>query len=89
MHLFKSIQYELSGQEIEKNIVSGSSYYDVGFVKYPDDFSKSQILNQFWYKDTSTQPNLQNTGWNIRKQYVISNFDPKGTFSSFVRTMIR
>ena len=34
-----------------------------------------------WYKDTSTQPKLQNTDWNVRKQYVINNSDPKGTFS--------
>ena len=34
MHLFRSIQYELSGQEIEKNNVSGpSDYDDVGFAK--------------------------------------------------------
>ena len=34
-----------------------------------------------WYKDTTTQANAQNTGWNVRKQYNINTSDPKGTFS--------
>ena len=38
MHLFRSIRYELSGQEIEKSNVSGSSDYDVGFVKISGPF---------------------------------------------------
>ena len=33
MHLFRNIRYKLSGQEIEKNNVYGSSDYDVRFVK--------------------------------------------------------
>ena len=50
----------------------------MGLLKYLDDFSKS---NQLWYKDTSTQANAQNVGWNARKLYVINNPNPKGTFS--------
>ena len=53
----------------------------LGLLKYPDDFSKSKGLNQLWFKDTTTQANNQNVGWNIRRQYVIHNSDPKGTFS--------
>ena len=34
-----------------------------------------------WYKDTTTQANGQNVGWNVRKLYLINNSDPKGTFS--------
>ena len=34
-----------------------------------------------WYKDTTTQANAQNVGWNVRKLYIINNSDPKGTFS--------
>ena len=34
-----------------------------------------------WYKDTTTQANAQNTGWNVRKLYVINSPDPKGSFS--------
>ena len=53
-----------------------------GLLKYPDDFYKSQGLNQLWYKDTATEPDLaRNTGFNVRKQYFIDSQDPKGTFS--------
>ena len=38
-------------------------------------------MNQLWYKDTLTQANAQNVGWNVRKLYVINNPDPKVTFS--------
>ena len=50
-------------------------------LKYPDDFSKFMGLNQLWYKDTTTQANAQNVGWNVRKLYIINNPNPKGTFS--------
>ena len=69
----------------------------LGLLKYSNDFSKTKGLNQLWYKDTSTQARPQNTGWNIRKQYITDNSDPKGSFSfriplkhilGFVRTMI-
>ena len=53
----------------------------LGLLKYPDDFSKSNGLNRLWYKDTTTQVNAQNVGWNVRKLYIINNSDPKGTFS--------
>ena len=53
----------------------------LGLLKCPDDFSKFKGLNQLWYKDTTTQANNQNVGWNVRKQYIINNSDPKGTFS--------
>ena len=59
MHLFKSIQYELWGQEIEKILYPGQATTMLGLLKYPDDFSKSQELNQLWYKDTSTQPTFK------------------------------
>ena len=81
MHLFKSIQYELSGQVIEKVLYPGQATTMLGLLKYPDDFSKSQGLNQLWYKDTLTRAIAQNVGWNVRKQYVIDSPDPKGTFS--------
>ena len=45
----------------------------LGLLKYPDDFSKSQGLN----KDTTTGAEEENAGWNIRKQYIINNSDPK------------
>ena len=51
----------------------------LGLLQYPDDFSKG--LNQLWYKDTLTTAEEANTGWNIRRQYIITKSDPKGSFS--------
>ena len=67
MHLFRSIRYELLGQEIEKIMYPGQATTMLGLLKYPDDFSKSRGLNQLWYKDTTPQANNQNMGWNTRK----------------------
>ena len=46
MHLFKSIRYELSGQEIETIMYPGQATTMLGLLKYPDDFSKSKGLKQ-------------------------------------------
>ena len=81
MHLFKTIKYQLSGQEIESVMHPSHATTMLGLLKYPDDFSKSQGLNQLWYKDTTTGAEVENAGWNIRKKYIIDNSDPKGTFS--------
>ena len=81
MHLFKNIRYELSGQEIENIMNVGQATTMLGLLKYPDDFSKSKGLNQLWYKDTLTTAEEANTGWNVRRQYIIRNSDPKGSFS--------
>ena len=81
MHLFKSIRYELWGNEIEKIMYPGQATTMLGLLKYSDDFSKSKGLNQLWYKDTLTSAEEANTGWNIRRQYIIRNSDPKGSFS--------
>ena len=81
IHLFKSIRYELSGQEIEKIMHSGQATTMLGLLKYPDDFSKSKGLNQLWYKDTLTTAEEANTGWNIRRKYIIRNSHRKGSFS--------
>ena len=53
----------------------------LGLLKYSDEFSKSKGLNKLWYKDTSTDANNDNTGFKIRREYVIKNSDPKGSFS--------
>ena len=81
MYLFKTIRYQLSGQEIETVMHPGQSTTMLVLLKYPDDFSKSQGINQLWYKDTITGVEEENVGWNIRKKYIIDNSDPKGTFS--------
>ena len=81
MHLFKHIRYDLSGQEIESLVHLGQATTILGLLKYPDDFSKSKGLNQLWYKDTTDTAEEANTGWNVRRQYIIVNYNPKGSFS--------
>ena len=82
MYLFKTIKYQLSGQEIETVMYPSQATTMLRLLKYPDDFSKLQGLNQLWYKDTTTDPDLvNNTGFDVGKQYLINSQDPKGTFS--------
>ena len=81
MHLFKRIQYDLSGQVIESLQYPGQATTMLGLLKYPDDFSKSKGLNKLWYKDTTENANNNNAGFSIRRSYIIVNADPIGTFS--------
>ena len=82
MYLFKNIKYQLSGQDIESLLNPGQATTMLGLLKYPDDFSKSQGLNQLRYKDTSVDAAIDNNiGFRIRKEYIINKPDPKGTFS--------
>ena len=83
MHLFKRIQYDLSGQEIKSVAHPGQATTMLGLLKYPDNFSKSKGLNQLWYKDTTTNAVLDgtNVGFKIRHEYIIKSSDPRGTFS--------
>ena len=53
----------------------------LGLLKYPDDFSKSKGLNQLWYKDTNANAEEANTGWDVRRLYIITGSDPRGTFN--------
>ena len=82
MHLFNRIRYDLLGQEIESLQHPGQATTMLGLLKYPDDFSKSKGLNQLWYKDTTTTAVLdENVGFKIRHDYIITNSQPRGTFS--------
>ena len=82
MHLFKRIRYDLSGQEIENIMNVGQATTMLGLLKYPDDFSKSKGLNQLWYKDTTDTAVLAyNVGFKIRHDYIITNSQPRGSFS--------
>ena len=54
----------------------------LGPLKYPDDFSKAQGLNQLWYKDTATTAvKADNNGFAARHAYLIQSPTGKGTFS--------
>ena len=82
MHLFIRIRYDFSGQEIENIMNVGQATTMLGLLKYPDDFSKSKGLNQLWYKDTTDTASLvNNSGFKIRHDYIITNSQPKGSFS--------
>ena len=82
MHLFKRIRYDLSGQEMENIMNVGQATTMLGLLKYPDDFSKSKGLNQLWYKDTTgTAVLADNAGFKIRHDYIITNSQPRGSFS--------
>ena len=82
MHLFKRIRYDLSGQDIENIMNVGQATTMLGLLKYPDDFSKSKGLNQLWYKDTTDTAVLaDNIGFEIRHDYIITNSQPRGSFS--------
>ena len=54
MHIFSRIEYHLSNQVIESLNYPGQASTMLDLLKYPDDFSKAQGLNQLWYKDTAT-----------------------------------
>ena len=80
--MFSNVKYQLSGQEIESLHYPGQGTTMFGLLKYPDDFSKSQGLNQLWYKDTEAAASIQdNAGFAVRQGYIIQSPDPKGTFS--------
>ena len=81
MHLFKRIRYDLSGQEIENIMNVGQATTMLGLLKYPDDFSKSKGLNQLWYKDITINAEEANSGWEVRRLYIVRNSNPKGSFS--------
>ena len=82
MYLFSNISYRLSNQEIESVHHPGQATTMLGLLKYSDDFSKAQGLNQLWKKDTTTTAVVaDNTGFNARQAYLIASPTAKGTFS--------
>ena len=82
IYIFKNIKYQLSRQEIESILNPGQATTMLGLLKYPDDFSKSQGLNQLWYKDTNPEASIaNNTCFNVRQDYIIRTPNPKGSFS--------
>ena len=82
MHLFSRIEYHLSNQLIESINYPGKATTMPGLLKYPDDFSKAQGLNQLWYKDEATTAvKVDNNGFAARHAYLIQSPTVKGTFS--------
>ena len=82
MYLFSDVRYHLASHEIEVLQNPGHATTMLGLLKYPDDFTKSQGLNQLWLPDTHTDADLAtNKGFEDRHKYIIRTSDPKGTFS--------
>ena len=86
MYLFSDIRFHLASHEIEVLQNPGQATTMLGMLKYPDDFNKSQGLNQLWLPDTKIDNNevannVNNEGYKKRHEYIIMTSAPKGFFS--------
>jgi len=82
MYLFSNKSYRLSNQEIESIHHPGQATTMLGLLKYSDDFSKPQGLNQLWQKDTTaTAVIADNVGFKVRQGYLNLSPTAKGIFS--------
>ena len=85
MYLFSDVRYHLASHEIEVLQNPGHATTMLGLLKYPDDFNKSQGLNQLWIPDTPVADNnianMENLGFKKRENHIINNSNPRGTFS--------
>ena len=87
MYLFSDVRFHLASHEIEVLQNPGHATTMLGLLKYPDDFTKSQGLNQLWFKDENEgeaeerekQPPYTR-GFAIRHKYIIKSPTPKGSF---------
>ena len=82
MYLFSDVRYHLASHEIEVLQNPGHASTMLGMLKYPDDFTKSQGLNQLWLPDTHIDASkVDNIGFKKRHDYIIQTAEPKGAFS--------
>ena len=85
MYLFSDVRYHLASHEIEVLQNPGYATTILGMLKYPDDFNKSQGLNQLWVPDTPVADNnianMENLGFKKRENHIINDSNPRGTFS--------
>ena len=85
MYLFSDVRYHLASHEIEVLQNPGHATTMLGVLKYPDDFTKSQGLNQLWVPDTIIADNNiadkdVNKGFEKRFNYIIADSAPAGSF---------
>ena len=85
MYLFSDVRYHLASHEIEVLQNPGHATTMLGMLKFPDDFSKSQGLNQCWIKDTGqgntvVDGNNSNEGFKLRRNYIINMPAARGNF---------
>ena len=86
MYLFSDVRYHLASHEIEVLQNPGHATTMLGLLKYPDDFTKSQGLNQLWAPDTPVQNNTvankaDNLGFKKRFKYIMQEPTTAGTFN--------
>ena len=88
MYLFSDVRYHLASNEIEVLQNPGHATTMLGMLKYPDDFTKSQGLNQLWLPDekkgkaeSRKDEEEFNNGFGIRQKYIIKDPLPSGLFS--------
>ena len=85
MYLFSDVRYHLASHEIEVLQNPGHATTILGMLKFPDDFSKSQGLNQCWIKDTGQGDteiggDEPNKGYKLRRDYIINMPAARGNF---------
>ena len=86
MYLFSDVRYHLASHEIEVLQNPGQATTILGILKYPDDFNKSQGLNQLWAPDTPIPDNnvankADNEGFKKGFKYIINEPVTPGIFS--------
>ena len=88
MYLFSDVRFHLASHEIEVLQNPGYATTMLGMLKYPDDFNKSQGLNQLWAPDgglgsleKGRDNENYNKGFDIRHKYIIKSPNKKGEFS--------
>ena len=74
LYLFSDVRFHLASHEIEVLQNPGHATTMLGMLKYPDDFTKSQGLNQVWVPDQKegTAVPDNNKGFEIRNNYLIN-----------------
>ena len=82
MYLFSDVRFHLASHEIEVLQNPGQATTMLGLLKYPDDFTKSQGLNQLWLPDMGDGSHniANNRGFELRHEHIIQSSNPKGSF---------
>ena len=80
--LTNNVSCRLSNQEIEFVYHTGQATTTLGLLKYSDDVSRAQGLNQLWKKDTAASAvAADNAGFSARHKYIVQLPTTKGSFS--------
>ena len=82
MYLFSDVRFHLASHEIEVLQNPGQATTMLGLLKYPDDFTKSQGLNQLWVPDKGDGSHniANNGGFELRHEHIFESPNPTGSF---------